>query len=471
MALKSSKTNIVKPENTYQVMINEENVSTTYLIQNATIVNEGKVFEASLLIENGVITEISDSILSTEEMIVIDAKGKYLLPGVIDTHVHFRDPGMTHKADFESESMAAVAGGVTSVVDMPNTKPQTTTKELLDDKKHIASEKSLVNYGFMLGATNANIDELLSIDKSEYAAIKLFLGSSTGNMLVNDSDVLDRLFRDAGKLIVAHCEDEEVINANTEYYKKLYGDNPHPSVHAKIRDEEVCYRSSEKAIGLAKKYATRFHLAHLSTKKELELLSNDILENKHITAEVTPNHLWFSSEDYDVKGNKIRCNPSIKTIEDRNALMKALEEGVIDTVATDHAPHLLSEKEVPYYQSVSGMPSIQHSLLMMLELWKQGKVKIETIVDKMCHNQAVIFGIKDRGFIREGYHADLVLIDVENTTLVSNDSLLYKCKWSPVEGYTFHSRIEKTFVNGNLIYNNGKIINKSKGNQLSFQTI
>lgn len=471
MAFKSQKTNILKPENTYQVMVNEENVNTTYLIQNATIVNEGKVFEASLLIEDGVITEISDNILATEETIVIDAKGKYLLPGVIDTHVHFRDPGMIHKADFESESMAAVAGGVTSVVDMPNTKPQTTTKELLDDKKHIASEKSLVNYGFMLGATNANIDELLSIDKSEYAAIKLFLGSSTGNMLVNDSDVLDKLFKEAGKLIVAHCEDEEVINANTAHYKTLYGDNPHPSIHAKIRDEEACYRSSEKAIRLAQKYGTRFHLAHLSTKKELELLSNDVLENKHITAEVTPNHLWFSDEDYDLKGNKIRCNPSIKTIEDKEALIKALEEGRIDTVATDHAPHLLSEKETPYYQSVSGMPSIQHSLLMMLELWKQGKVKVETIVDKMCHNQASIFGIGDRGFIREGYHADLVLIDVQSTTPVLNDSLLYKCKWAPIEGYTFHNRIEKTFVNGKLIYNNGKVINKSRGNQLSFQTI
>ena len=446
----------------------KENINTLYLIKDATIVNEGKAFEASVLIENGVIADISENISITEDMIVIDAKGKYLLPGMIDTHVHFREPGMTNKADFLSESMAAVAGGVTSVVDMPNTKPQTTSKLLLDEKKTIASEKSLVNYGFMLGVTNNNIDEILAIDKNEYAAIKLFLGSSTGNMLVNDSEALEKLFKYADKLIVAHCEEEDIIKNNITYYKNIYGGDPHPSIHAKIRNDEACYRSSEKAINLAKTYGTKFHLAHLTTKKELELLEEDKLENKNITAEVSPNHLWFYDKDYDLLGNKIRCNPSIKTMEDRDALIKALNDGKIDTVATDHAPHLLEEKETSYYKSVSGMPSIQHSLLMMLELWKQDKLKIETVVEKMCHNQAVLFGIKNRGFVRKGYYADLVLIDVENKTTVSDKDLFYKCKWSPLEGYTFSNRVEKTFVNGILAYDKGKIIGETKGVELSF---
>ena len=442
--------------------------NTTYLIHNATIVNEGDRFVASVLIENGIITQISDHIQATDSTTVIDAEGSYLLPGVIDTHVHFRDPGLTHKADFATESAAAVVGGVTSVVDMPNTKPQTTTRQLLDDKKQIAAQKSVVNYGFMLGATNDNIDELLAIDKAEYAAIKLFLGSSTGNMLVNNDAVLDRLFAEASKLIVAHCEDEDTIVANTQRYKDMYGDDAPASVHAMIRDVEACYRSSKKAVELARKFNTRFHLAHLSTDKELELLSIGGVEAKNITAEVSPNHLWFSAEDYATLGNKIRCNPSIKSVVDRDALLQALKEGRIDTVATDHAPHLIDEKERPYFQSVSGMPSIQHSLLTMLELSRQGKISLEAMVEKMSHNPATLFGIEGRGFIRKGYSADLVLVNPNETTLVDKPSLLYKCGWSPMEGYVFANKIVKTFVNGNLVYSDGKVINTTKGMALSF---
>jgi dihydroorotase len=399
---------------------------------------------------------------------VIDAEGSYLLPGVIDTHVHFRDPGLTHKADFATESAAAVVGGVTSVVDMPNTKPQTTTRQLLDDKKQMAAQKSVVNYGFMLGATNDNIDELLAIDKAEYAAIKLFLGSSTGNMLVNNDAVLDRLFAEASKLIVAHCEDEDTIVANTQRYKDMYGDDAPASVHAMIRDVEACYRSSKKAVELARKFNTRFHLAHLSTAKELELLSIGGVEAKNITAEVSPNHLWFSADDYATLGNKIRCNPSIKSAANRDALLQALKEGRIDMVATDHAPHLIEEKERPYFQSVSGMPSLQHSLLTMLELSKQGKISLETMVEKMSHNPATLFGIEGRGFIRQGYYADMVLVNPNETTLVDKPSLLYKCGWSPMEGYVFANKIVKTFVNGNLVYSDGIVNGTAKGMPLSF---
>ena len=440
----------------------------TYIIKDATIVNEGKRCVASVMIENGIITQISDHIQPADYMTVIDAEGCYLLPGVIDTHVHFRDPGLTHKADFATESSAAVAGGVTSVVDMPNTKPQTTTKELLDDKKQIAAEKSVVNYGFMLGATNDNIDELLAIDKAEYAAIKLFLGSSTGNMLVNNDAVLCRLFTEASKLIVAHCEDEGTIVANTQRYKAMYGDDAPASVHAMIRDVEACYRSSKKAVELARKFNTRFHLAHLSTRKELELLTRGGVDGKNMTAEVSPNHLWFSDGDYATLGNKIRCNPSIKSATDRDALLQALKEGRIDTVATDHAPHLIEEKERPYFQSVSGMPSIQHSLLTMLELSKQGKISLEAVVEKMSHNPATLFGIEGRGFIRQGYYADMVLVNPNETTAVDKPSLLYKCGWSPMEGYVFANKIVKTFVNGNLVYSDGKVINTTKGMALSF---
>ncbi|MBO7227250.1 MAG: dihydroorotase [Bacteroidales bacterium] len=449
--------------------MNTETSNKEYLIKNANIVNEGRIFVSSVLVKDGKIAEIADNISTTDQTIVIDAEGKYLLPGIIDTHVHFRDPGLTAKADFSTESAAAAAGGVTSIIDMPNTKPQTTSKTLLDEKKKIAEEKSLVNYGFMVGATNDNIDEILKIDSAEYAAIKLFLGSSTGNMLVNNDDELEKLFAAANKIIVAHCEDEDTIINNTNHYKEIYGDTPPAKVHYLIRSDEACYKSSEKAINMANKYGTKFHLAHLSTEKELQLLTAGNIENKNITAEVSPNHLWFCSDDYDKLENKIRCNPSIKTSTDREALLQALKNNIIDTVATDHAPHLLEEKERPYFQSVSGMPSIQHSLLTMLEMWKQGKINIETIVNAMCHNPATIFGIKNRGYIRQGYCADLVLIDTDNSTIVCKDNLLYKCKWSPMEGYTFKNKIDKTFINGTLVYSDNTISTDTKGQALIFE--
>ncbi len=468
MPLKTQIPNPIKIDNTFQVMITKENTNACYLIENATLVNEGKLFIASVLIQDGIIDKIEPSIRRTDEMIVIDARGRYLLPGIIDTHVHFRDPGLTDKGDFATESRAAVAGGITSVVDMPNTYPQTVSKTLLDEKKQLASQKSLVNYGFMLGATNTNISDLLQIDTHEYAAIKLFLGSSTGNMLVNDPSMLELLFRDSKKLIVAHCEDENRIKQNTIRYKAQYGNDAPPSIHPKIRDEESCFIATNAAVALAKKYNTRFHVAHISTAKELSLLPEVSIQNKHITAEVTPNHLWFCDADYERLGNLIRCNPAIKSSADRKALRDALKNGIIDTIATDHAPHLLSEKKRPYFESASGMPSIQHALPTLLELWKQGEISLETIVEKMSHNPAILFGIKNRGFIREGYAADLVLINSDMETTVKNESLYYKCGWSPLDGTVFHSCIDKTFVNGTLIYNEGNIINESRGIELEF---
>lgn len=469
MLLKTRKQTLLKTETTCQIMANMENVNITYLIENATIVNEGKVYKSSVLVQDGIIKEISENIPSTEEMLVINAEGLLLLPGVVDTHVHFRDPGVTHKADFFTESCAAVAGGVTSVVDMPNTNPLTITEEYLDEKMNIASEKSLVNYGFMLGATNTNINEILKVSANKYAAIKLFMGSSTGNMLVNRLSVLEKLFQEADKLIVAHCEDEETIRLNTQKYKEMYAEKDAPaSLHPIVRSEEACYLSTKLAVDMAKKYGTKLHVAHISTAKELELFSKDALINKNITAEVTPNHLWFTAEDYDIYGNLIRVNPAIKTATDKDVLLMAMNENLIDTVATDHAPHLKEEKERPYFSSVSGMPSIQHSLLMMLEMWKNGKTSLENIVEKMCHNPAILFNIRKRGFIREGMYADLVLVNTNESTTVKTDNILYKCGWSPVEGYTFGSKVEKTFVNGVLKYDNNSIINKTKGLPLEY---
>ena len=419
-----------------------------YLIKNAFVVNEGNTEKKSVLVENGRIAKIADEIPVTEGVIVIDAQGKHLLPGVIDTHVHFRDPGLTHKADFHTESCAAVAGGVTSVIDMPNTKPQTTTQALLDDKISMAEKKSVVNFGFMVGATNDNIDTLNSIDTAKYAAIKLFMGSSTGNMLVSDDTALERLFQTAKKPIVAHCEDEARIAERTVIAKERWGDNAPAEAHAFIRDDEACFRSTQKAVALAKHHNARLHVAHLTTAKELSLFESGDIHSKRITAEVTPNHLWFSDEDYATLGNRIRCNPSVKSAADRDALRKALNDGRLDTIATDHAPHLLEEKLKPYFESVSGMPSIQHSLSVMLELCRQGVLTVETVVEKMCHNPATLFAIAERGFIREGYHADLVLVDLGTETVVDKAELFYKCRWSPLEGTRLHCKVIKTFVNG-----------------------
>ena len=449
------------------------------LIHNATIVNEGRIFVGSVAIEGDKIVDISENSDYSEHSDfseVIDATGMILMPGVIDTHVHFRDGGQSENpaGTFYSESRAARAGGVTSVVDMPNTKPQTTTLEALEAKEGLAARDSAVNYGFMLGATNDNIDDLLAIDPTRYAALKLFLGSSTGNMLVNNPEQLDHLFRDAKKLIVAHCEQEEVIQANLLNAKREYQGTPEETaaLHPKIRNSEACFLSTYHAIERARRYGTRFHVAHISTATELSLLSNFDLEKKHITAEVTPNHLWFDERDYAELGNKIKCNPAIKSNDDRLALWAALEDDLIDTIATDHAPHPLEAKLKPYFDAPSGIPSIQHSLQMMLEPVVSDECGVMSdatqvsgsplntkhltlntdlltlLVSKMCHNPALLFGIKERGFIRKGYKADLVLVRPGVEETVTRESLLYKCGWSPLEGQTFHTHIEHVWVNG-----------------------
>lgn len=433
------------------------------LIHNATIVNEGRIFVGSVLIEDDRIAEVFESSAqspcSVDECLpsaadtVVDARGLLLLPGVIDTHVHFRDGGNSENpaGTFYSESRAARAGGVTSVIDMPNTKPQTVTLEALEAKEALAARDSAVNYGFMLGATNDNIDDLLAIPPTRYAAIKLFLGSSTGNMLVNDPDQLDHLFRDARKLIVAHCEEERVVQANLANAKREYQGTPGETaaLHPKIRNNEACFLSTYHAIERARRYGTHFHVAHISTATELSLLSNFDLDKKHITAEVTPNHLCFDDRDYAELGNLIKCNPAIKTNDDRMALWLALEDGLIDTIATDHAPHPLEAKQKPYFDAPSGIPSIQHSLQMMLEPAISNNELLLMAVQKMCHNPALLFGIEGRGFIRKGYKADLVLVRPGVEETVTRESLLYKCGWSPLEGQTFHSRIEHVWVNGN----------------------
>ncbi len=426
------------------------------LIHNATIVNEGRIFLGSVVIENDNITEVINSPERPEVPEIpdniIDATGMILLPGVIDTHVHFRDGGNSENpaGTFYSESRAARAGGVTSVIDMPNTHPQTTTLETLEAKEALAARDSAVNYGFMLGATNDNIDDLLAIEPTRYAAIKLFLGSSTGNMLVNNPEQLDHLFRDARKLIVAHCEQEEVIQANLLNAKREYQGTAGETaaLHPKIRNNEACFLSTYHAIERARRYGTRFHVAHISTATELSLLSNFDLDKKKITAEVTPNHLWFDDRDYAKLGNRIKCNPAIKSNDDRLALWMALEDGLIDTIATDHAPHPLEAKQKPYFDAPSGIPSIQHSLQMMLEPAINNNELLMMAVQKMCHNPALLFGIENRGFIRPGYKADLVLVRPGVEETVTHESLLYKCGWSPLEGQTFHTRIERVWVNG-----------------------
>ena len=436
------------------------------LIHNATIVNEGRIFVGSVLIEDDKIVEISENSEYSEYSEVIDATGMILMPGVIDTHVHFRDGGQSENpaGTFYSESRAARAGGVTSVVDMPNTKPLTTTLEALEAKEALAARDSAVNYGFMLGATNDNIDDLLAIDPKRYAAIKLFLGSSTGNMLVNNPEQLDHLFCDARKLIVAHCEQEEVIQANLANAKREYQGTSEETaaLHPKIRNSEACFLSTYHAIERARKYGTRFHVAHISTATELSLLSNFDLEKKHITAEVTPNHLWFDDRDYAELGNKIKCNPAIKSNDDRLALWAALEDDLIDTIATDHAPHTLEAKQKPYFDAPSGIPSIQHSLQMMLEAAINDEALLTLIVQKMCHNPALLFGIEGRGFIRKGYKADLVLVHPGVEETVTRESLLYKCGWSPLEGQTFHTHIERVWVNGEDTIGNGEALRFSK---------
>lgn len=439
------------------------------LIKNAKIVNEGKIFEGDLLIENQFIVEIEDSISAKPDYKVIDAEGNFLIPGAIDDQVHFREPGLTHKADIASESRAAVAGGITSFIEQPNTVPNAVTQELLEQKYQIAAETSYANYSFMMGGTNDNLEEVLKTNPRNVAGIKLFLGSSTGNMLVDNEEVLEKIFSSTKMLIAVHCEDEATIQNNLALYKEKYGDGVPVKFHHLIRSEEACYLSSSKAIALAKKTGARLHVFHLSTAKEMELFTNKIpLEEKQITAEVCIHHLWFTNADYDSKGNLIKWNPAVKTEADRAALWEALLDDRIDVIATDHAPHTLEEKKQPYLQAPSGGPLVQHAVVAMFEAYHQGKISVEKIVEKMAHNPAKIFKIENRGFIKVGFYADLVLINPAMPWNVKKENILYKCGWSPLEGTNFKSRITHTFVNGELVYQNSKIIETKAGMRLLF---
>ncbi|WP_053976938.1 dihydroorotase [Mangrovimonas xylaniphaga] len=444
--------------------------ASTVLIKNAKIVNEGKIFEGDILIEGEYIKEIADSISAKSSTVkVIDAEGNYVFPGAIDDQVHFREPGLTHKADIESESKAAIAGGITSFIEMPNTVPQTTTIEKLEEKFAIAAEKSHANYSFMFGGTNDNLEEILKVDEKNVAALKLFLGSSTGNMLVDDPKTLEKIFSSTNLLIAVHCEDEETIKANMAKYTEKYGDDIPIKFHPAIRSEEACYLSSSKAIELAKKTGARLHIFHLSTAKETELFTNKIpLKEKKITAEVCVHHLWFSDEDYDTKGTFIKWNPAVKSAKDRDGLWKALLDGRIDVIATDHAPHTLEEKKNVYTKAPSGGPLVQHALVAMIEAYHREKISLEKIAEKMCHNPAILFQIEKRGYIREGYFADLVIVDINSPWSVKKENILYKCGWSPFEGTTFKSRITHTFVNGSLVYNNFKFTNGKAAKRLTF---
>ena len=440
------------------------------LIKNAKIVNEGSIFEGDVLIENDLIVEVADSIsLKTSDCKVIDAEGNYLIPGAIDDQVHFREPGLTHKGDIESESRAAVAGGITSFIEQPNTVPNAVTQEILEDKYQVAAVKSFANYSFMMGATNDNLEEVLKTNPKNVAGIKIFLGSSTGNMLVDNEAVLEKIFSSTPLLIAVHCEDETTIKNNLQLYKEQYGDDIPVTAHHLIRSEEACYISSSKAVALAKKTGARLHIFHLSTAKEMELFTNKIpLEEKKITAEVCVHHLWFTDEDYKTKGNFIKWNPAVKTADDRKALWEALNDGRIDVIATDHAPHTKEEKLQPYVNAPSGGPLVQHAVVAMFEAHHQGKISVEKIVEKMCHNPAKLFKIEKRGFIKEGYFADLVIVNPSLPWSVKPENILAKCGWSPFENFTFKSRITHTFVNGEMVYNNFKVKDIRAGKRLLF---
>ena len=441
----------------------------TFLIKNAKIVNEDSLFEGDVLIENEIISQIGESISAKPNYTIVDAEGSFLLPGVIDDQVHFREPGLTHKGTIATESKAAVAGGTTSFIEQPNTVPNAITQELLEQKYEIARQSSYANYSFMMGGTNTNLDELLKTNPKNVAGIKLFLGSSTGNMLVDDQEALEKIFSSTKMLIAVHCEDEGTIKANLEQYKAEYGENIPVKFHHLIRSTDACYLSSSRAIELAKKTGARLHVFHLSTAKEMELFTNKIpLEEKQITAEVCVHHLWFTDKDYETKGSLIKWNPAVKTQDDQDALWKALLDDRIDVIATDHAPHTLEEKNNPYTSSPSGGPLVQHSLVLMMEAYAKGKISVEKIVEKMCHNPARIFKIEKRGFVREGYFADLVIVNPHLPWNVKKENLLYKCGWSPIEGMNLKSRVTHTFVNGKLVYQNGKVKEVLAGQRLTF---
>lgn len=439
------------------------------LIVNANIVNEGKVFQADVLVKGQYIEKIGKDLQSNRADQVIDAKGKYLLPGVIDDQVHFREPGLTHKATIFTESRAAVAGGVTSFMEMPNTVPPAFTQKLLQEKYQIASQHSLANYSFFIGASNDNLEEILKTDTSQVCGLKIFMGSSTGNLLVDDPKVLESIFSKVPFLIATHCEDEPTIRKNTEEFRKKYGEEMPVRYHPSIRTEDACYKSSSFAIGLAKKHGTRLHILHISTAKETALFDNSLpLGKKKITAEACVHHLWFNDSDYERLGTLIKWNPAIKTVVDQKAILNALIENRIDVIATDHAPHTLDEKKNGYFSAPSGGPLIQHTLTAMLEFYHRKQVELPWIVQKMSHNPAILFQIEKRGFIREGYFADLTLVDLQHKWTVEKKNIMAKCGWSPFEGTTFQSSITHTIVSGNLAYDNGGIVEKVMGKRLSF---
>ena len=440
------------------------------LIKNARIVNEGKVFNAEILIDNEYIKTVENKIDITDlEVEVIDAQNSYVIPGVIDDQVHFREPGLTHKANIETESRAAIAGGITSFIEMPNTNPQTTTVEKLEEKFDIASKTSYANYSFMFGGTNDNLDEILKLDKTKVAALKLFLGSSTGNMLVDDPEILEKIFSSTDLVIAVHCEDETTIRKNTRDFIDKYGDDIPIKFHPIIRSEEACYLSSSKAIELAKKTGARLHVFHLSTGKETTLFRNDIpLKDKKITAEVCVHHLWFTDNDYDEKGTHIKWNPAVKTQKDREQLWEALLDDRIDVIATDHAPHTLEEKSAVYTKAPSGGPLVQHALVALMEAYHESKITIEKLVEKMCHNPAILFDVEKRGYIKEGYFADLVIVNPNKSWTVNKENVMYKCGWSPFEGTTFKSAVTHTFANGSLVFNNGDISEIKSAKRLTF---
>ncbi|MFV0471929.1 MAG: dihydroorotase [Paludibacteraceae bacterium] len=442
------------------------------IIKNATIINESQTFKGSLIINGDKIEKVirADNELPTENHIkIIDAEGLYLLPGVIDDQVHFREPGLTHKGDIYSESKAAVAGGITSYMEMPNTIPQTTTLELLEQKYDLAASKSLANYSFYMGATNDNIAEIIKVNKENVCGVKVFMGSSTGNMLVNDTETLKNIFAESPVLVATHCEDETIIQKNIRYFQHIFNDCIKVDFHPLIRSAEACYQSSSFAVELAHRYNTRLHILHLSTEKELSLLDNTKpITEKNITAEACVHHLWFTDEDYKIYGNRIKWNPAIKKPSDRDALIDAINKNLIDVVATDHAPHSIEEKTADCYKASSGGPLVQHSLIAMLQLAKQRKFTIEKVVEKMCHTPADLFRIDKRGYIREGYYADLVLVNPNRPWIVEKGNILYKCGWSPFEGITFDSIIEKTFVNGKLVFDNGAFDECFRGSRLTF---
>lgn len=438
------------------------------LLVNGTLVNEGRVVESDMLIDGDRIERIDANIAATAADEVIDLAGRHVLPGLIDDQVHLREPGLTHKATIPTESRAAIYGGVTSFMEMPNTSPPTTDRAALTEKYARAAGRSFANYAFYLGATNDNLEEIRRITSAEACGIKVFMGASTGNMLVDKREVLEKIFSDAPLLVATHCEDTPLIRANEELFRQRYGDDVPIAAHPEIRSAEACYLSSSLAVELARRHGTRLHVLHLTTAREMELFESGPIDSKHITAEVCVHHLWFDESDYGELGTRIKCNPAIKTADDREELIHAVQQDRIDVIATDHAPHTLEEKNQPYFDAPAGLPLVQHSLQMLLQQHRDGLFSLEQIVTKTAHNPARLFGVVERGFLREGYYADLVVVDLEQDSAVTAESLQYKCGWSPLEGQTLNSRVVVTIVNGVIVFRDGECLPEPQGRPLDF---